>query len=432
MGSETEYTTAITGSLDRRVDPDKVLHYEDPDNLWLKNGARLYIDHGRVIEYATPECSSGFEVMLQERVGEHVVRELGDIVIREIDPEFADLMESEPRTPVYKRTGYADVRKTDEPSTSLMSPNLSTGHHETYQTTLTRSQLESGNGYHLLNAYLSTRIVWSGTGLVSTLGYELSQKAPGINFSGSSPTRHGDKMPYRFKGDGLLEIRLGEGNMSDWAIATKFDMTSLVLRMMEHGISLRNVDLRNKQENVAFRTASTNPLAMIPTESGRLDAIDIQCMIAEEAILFGEKHGAPRHEIQAAENVLKACYDVQAFLTHQDSIDTVSDRIDWAAKLHKLYSRGIGLGQISCANLIAVAYDLSWEDLSPHGSARRWYAKHQPDRVTEPKIKRTFNQPPEGRASSRVALLQEHSGEIRSVEWDYITLTNGNSYPITD
>lgn len=430
MGSETEYTTGISKTLLERVDERLVAHYNDNDELWMKNGARLYIDYGKLVEYATPECSSGHQVLLHERVGQLAVRNVGDTITSIIsrNPSVDDLGEPSRRLPVYKRTGYGLVSIGEGEDEIQKSNEISTGHHETYQTGLDADDLDINRGF--LEAYLATRIVWSGTGMVTTDGYQLSQKADAIDFLyGNDRVAHGIKIPFIHKGMGLVEIRTGEGNMSDWAIVQKFDMTSLVLRMMEHD------DMPNQQliirgmETATFRAASRNPVAPVPSNVELLDAVEVQCVIAEHALRFCERSDidVPTSEINAAKQVLKACKQIHEYYFDDRDLSTLSDRIDWAAKLDKLRSRGISLGEITCANLVAVAHDLSWEDTSRGSTAERWYRARQKSVYSESDLRRHAMIPPTPRARSRIDLIESNEFQVTRVDWDVVTLRDDSA-----
>jgi proteasome accessory factor A len=45
-------------------------------NVFLENGARLYLDVGSHPEYATPECDSIHEVVVHDKAGERILEEL--------------------------------------------------------------------------------------------------------------------------------------------------------------------------------------------------------------------------------------------------------------------------------------------------------------------------------------------------------------------
>ena len=429
MGTETEYTTRISESLEDAVDDRYVAHVNRADEVWTKNGGRMYIDFGTVVEYATPECTSGDQVLLHERIGQMVVRGLGDVMppsgdvksLKDSSDNNDDQPKAERHWPVYKRTGYGlvvnhHIRKSFPGKTS----EKTTGHHETFQTGLDKS--ESSYFRPFLEAYLATRIVWTGAGMVGPTQYLLSQKADAINFQGTSHTAHGHKRPMSNKGSGLLEIRTGEGSMSDWVIRNKANMTSLVLRLMEHQHVPFNDIIRPGYTNAAFRSTSHNPLTPLPTNGPRIDAIDLQARIAEHALAFGEKHGAPKHEIKAAGEVLKACEDLNGYFLGHNDLSVLSDRIDWAAKLAKMRTRGIELGKLTTANLVAIAHDLSWEDTSPHGAAERWYRRRQPATFSEQELRRNASIPPSTLAQQRVDMIKEYGKRITHVDWGCIIL----------
>src|SRR5438270_404028 len=66
FGLENEYGVTCTLRGQRRLSPDEVARYlfrrvvswGRSSNVFLENGARLYLDVGRHPEYATPECDS--------------------------------------------------------------------------------------------------------------------------------------------------------------------------------------------------------------------------------------------------------------------------------------------------------------------------------------------------------------------------------------
>ena len=63
-GIENEYGVTFTHHGQRRLSPDEVsrhlfrqvVRWGRSSNVFLKNGARLYLDVGSHPEYATPEC----------------------------------------------------------------------------------------------------------------------------------------------------------------------------------------------------------------------------------------------------------------------------------------------------------------------------------------------------------------------------------------
>src|SRR6478736_6755414 len=71
FGLENEYGVTCTFRGQRRLSPDevarylfrRVVHWGRSSNVFLENGARLYLDVGSHPEYATPECDSITELV---------------------------------------------------------------------------------------------------------------------------------------------------------------------------------------------------------------------------------------------------------------------------------------------------------------------------------------------------------------------------------
>ena len=83
-GLETEYGVACTSGGTRRLTPDEVARYlfrrvvtwGRSSNVFLRNGARLYLDVGSHPEYATPECDDIAELVAHDKAGERVLEGL--------------------------------------------------------------------------------------------------------------------------------------------------------------------------------------------------------------------------------------------------------------------------------------------------------------------------------------------------------------------
>ncbi len=84
LGIENEYGITCTLRGQRRLSPDEVARYlfrkvvswGRSSNVFLENGARLYLDVGSHPEYATPECDSIYDVICHDRAGEQILLEL--------------------------------------------------------------------------------------------------------------------------------------------------------------------------------------------------------------------------------------------------------------------------------------------------------------------------------------------------------------------
>ena len=84
IGIENEYGVTCTFHGQRRLSPDEVARYlfrrvvswGRSSNVFLKNGARLYLDVGSHPEYATPECDSLESLVAHDKAGERVLEGL--------------------------------------------------------------------------------------------------------------------------------------------------------------------------------------------------------------------------------------------------------------------------------------------------------------------------------------------------------------------
>ena len=83
-GIENEYGVTCTFRGQRRLSPDEVARYlfrrvvswGRSSNVFLRNGARLYLDVGIHPEYATPECDDVTELVAHDKAGERILEGL--------------------------------------------------------------------------------------------------------------------------------------------------------------------------------------------------------------------------------------------------------------------------------------------------------------------------------------------------------------------
>jgi proteasome accessory factor A len=84
FGIENEYGVTFTLRGQRRLSPDEVARYlfrrvvswGRSSNVFLENGARLYLDVGSHPEYATPECDKISDVVVHDKAGEWILAQL--------------------------------------------------------------------------------------------------------------------------------------------------------------------------------------------------------------------------------------------------------------------------------------------------------------------------------------------------------------------
>src|ERR687894_164515 len=242
FGIETEFGVTCTFHGQRRLSPDEVARYlfrrvvswGRSSNVFLRNGARLYLDVGSHPEYATAECDSLSQLVAHDKAGERILEDL--------------LVDAERRL-VDEGIGgdiYLFKNNTDSAGNSY-------GCHENY---LVARAGEFSRIVDVLLPFLVTRQVMVGAGKVLQTPrgavYCLSQRAEHIWEGVSSATTrsrpiintrdepHADAERYR-----RLHVIVGDSNMSETTTMLKVGATDLVLRMIEAGIVMRDLTLEN-------------------------------------------------------------------------------------------------------------------------------------------------------------------------------------------
>ena len=84
FGIETEFGVTCAFEGQRKLSPDEVARYlfrkvvswGRSSNVFLRNGARLYLDVGSHPEYATPECDDVRQLVIHDRAGERILEGL--------------------------------------------------------------------------------------------------------------------------------------------------------------------------------------------------------------------------------------------------------------------------------------------------------------------------------------------------------------------
>jgi len=242
FGIENEYGVTCTFRGQRRLSPDEVARYlfrkvvswGRSSNVFLRNGARLYLDVGSHPEYATPECDNIVELVTHDKAGERILEGL--------------LVDAEQRLHEEGIPGdiYLFKNNTDSAGNSY-------GCHENY---LVSREGEFGKLADVLIPFLVTRQVICGAGKVTQTAkgaaYSMSQRAEHIWEGVSSATTrsrpiintrdepHADAERFR-----RLHVIVGDSNMSETTTMLKVASCDLVLRMIEEGVVMRDLTMEN-------------------------------------------------------------------------------------------------------------------------------------------------------------------------------------------
>ena len=298
FGLENEYGVTCTLRGQRRLSPDEVARYlfrrvvswGRSSNVFLENGARLYLDVGSHPEYATPECDSIADLVVHDKAGERILEHL-------VNSAEARLREEGIRGVVFLFKNNTD------------SAGNSYGCHENY---LTSRRDDFGHYAEVLIPFLVSRQIYAGSGKVLQTArgamYCISQRAEHIWEGVSSATTrsrpiintrdepHADAERFR-----RLHVIVGDSNMSEYATFLKVGATSILLRMLEDpAVVLRDMTLENPIRAIREISHDTTLRRRVRLANGReASALDIQGEYFNRAKRYQETQGLSPLEDQA-------------------------------------------------------------------------------------------------------------------------------------
>src|SRR5712672_3293346 len=325
FGLENEYGVTCTFRGSRRLSPDEVARYlfrrvvscGRSSNVFLRNGARLYLDVGSHPEYATPECDNVLDLVAHDKAGERILEGL--------------LVDADRRLREEGIAGdiYLFKNNTDSAGNSY-------GCHENY---LVGRHGEFGRLADILIPFLVTRQVICGAGKVLQTPrgavYCVSQRAEHIWESVSSATTrsrpiintrdepHADAERFR-----RLHVIVGDSNMSEYTTFLKIGATSVVLRMLEEDASpWRDLTLENPIRAIREISHDLTCRRRVRLANGReLSAIEIQTEYLNRALRFAKRRGLAPLEQKA----LEMWEHVMSHL-EQDPLKLTTE-VDWVIK----------------------------------------------------------------------------------------------------
>ena len=326
FGIENEYGVTCTLRGQRRLSPDEVARYlfrrvvswGRSSNVFLENGARLYLDVGSHPEYATPECDALIDVVAHDKAGERILEDL----VRAAEER---LIEEGIRGEIYLFKNNTD------------SAGNSYGCHENY---LVGRRGDFQRTIDTLIPFFVSRQIFSGAGklLQTARGtvYTLAQRAEHIWEGISSATTrsrpiintrdepHADAERYR-----RLHVIAGDSNMSEYITFVKIGTTAALLQMLEADVVFRDLSLENPIR--AIREISHDPSCrrLVRLANGReLSALDIQWEYLERVMRYSRTAGFPAQVEQAIgmwEHLLTGL--------EKDPM-SLNREVDWVMKLH--------------------------------------------------------------------------------------------------
>jgi proteasome accessory factor A len=356
FGLENEYGVTCTFRGQRRLSPDEVARYlfrrvvswGRSSNVFLRNGARLYLDVGSHPEYATPECDNVIDLVVHDKAGERTLEGL--------------LVDAERRLREEGIAGdiYLFKNNTDSAGNSY-------GCHENY---LVGRQGEFSRLADVLIPFLVTRQIICGAGkvLATPRGavYCVSQRAEHIWEGVSSATTrsrpiintrdepHADAERFR-----RLHVIVGDSNMSETTTLLKTGSTDLVLRMIEAGIVLRDLTLENPIRAIREISHDVTGRRKVKLANGReASALEIQEEYLGKARDFVARRGAD----PIASRVLDLWERTIAAVSSGD-LSSVEREIDWVIK-YQLIERYRAKHDLPLSSARIAQIDLAYHDIN--------------------------------------------------------------------
>jgi len=360
-GLENEYGVTCTLRGQRRLSPDEVARYlfrkvvswGRSSNVFLQNGARLYLDVGSHPEYATPECDSLYDVVVHDKAGERILESL------------LYSAEQRLREEGIRGTIYLFKNNTDSAGNSY-------GCHENY---LTSRSDDMAHYADVLIPFLVSRQIYTGAGKINQTArgavFSMAQRAEHIWEGVSSATTrsrpiintrdepHADAERYR-----RLHVIVGDSNMSEYTTFVKVGAAACMLRMLEDPtVVLRDMTLENPIR--AIRDISHDPTCRrrVRLANGReVSALDIQREYLDRALRYADRKGFPPLEQRALE-MWEHCVS-----TIENDPLKLDREVDWVIKYRLVEAfrarHGLALGDAR-VQLLDLQYHDICRDRSP-------------------------------------------------------------------
>jgi proteasome accessory factor A len=421
FGLESEYGVTCTFRGQRRLSPDevarylfrRVVHWGRSSNVFLENGARLYLDVGSHPEYATPECDSVPDLIAHDKAGERILEAL--------------LTAAEIRLHEEGISGDVFLFKNNTDSAGN-----SYGCHENY---LVARQGEFARMADILIPFFVTRQIYCGAGKVlhgpRGAQFCISQRAEHIWEGVSSATTrsrpiintrdepHADAERFR-----RLHVIVGDSNMSEFTTFLKVGVTDLVVRMVEENTVMRDLTLENPIRAIREISHDLSWRRKVRLATGReLTAIDIQSEYFDRATRFVDRRGADPTTARALAEWGGALEALRA-----GEPQRLVAKVDWVAKLDLLEryraKRGISLSHPRIALM-----DLAYHDVNRARGLYYLLERHgQMERIVpEKQVQKAMRDPPQTtRARLRGEFIRQAKQRRRdyTVDWVHLKLND--------
>jgi proteasome accessory factor A len=421
FGLENEYGVTCTFRGQRRLSPDevarylfrRVVHWGRSSNVFLENGARLYLDVGSHPEYATPECDSVSDLVAHDKAGERILEAL--------------LAAAEVRLHEEGISGqvYLFKNNTDSAGNSY-------GCHENY---LVARQGEFARMADILIPFFVTRQIYCGAGKVlhgpRGAQFCISQRAEHIWEGVSSATTrsrpiintrdepHADAERFR-----RLHVIVGDSNMNEWTTLMKVGITDLVLRMVEANTVMRDLTLENPIRAIREISHDVTCRKKVRLANGReLTAIEMQEEYYERTAKFVERRGGDA----STSLLLGEWRDALDALAAQEP-ERLVRKVDWVSK-QLVIERYREKHALALSHPRVALLDLAYHDVNRDRGL--YYVLERAGRVdravSEKDIARAMREPPQTTRAKLRGDFIKHAKQKRrdyTVDWVHLKLND--------
>lgn len=358
FGLETEFGLHLSHRSDRAVTAEEVagalfhsvVQWGRSSNVFLPNGARLYIDVGAHPEYATAECDSLTDLIAQDKAGERIVANL--------------VADGERRLAQAGITGEIHLYKNNADSAGN-----SYGCHENY---LVRRRADFTSFAESLLPHLVTRQVVVGSGGITGSGasarYCFSPRAdhmweamssattrsrPMIN-TRDEPHAHADL--YR-----RLHVIVGDSSIAEPTLLLKVGATDVILRLLEARIALPSLALARPMQAIRDVSHDLTGAVRVDLADGRsMSAVHIQRELLDAVATRVGGVIESTAEVSRILDLWRRGLDA----VESGDFAAVETELDWAIK-HRLFDRHRERSGVGWADPTVARLDLAYHDVVP-------------------------------------------------------------------
>jgi proteasome accessory factor A len=371
FGLETEYGIAYTAGTTRRLGPEEVARYlfrpvvewGRSSNVFLPNGARLYLDVGSHPEYASAECDALTDLVAQDAAGNRI---LADLLARAQRALTAD---------GHDGTAHLVKNNTDSAGNSY-------GSHENF---LIRRSMDFSRLTTTLLPFLVTRQLIVGAGALIPAAPSLSpqdQGAGGTVFGlsarsdvmwegvSSATTRsrpiinardepHADAEQYR-----RLHVIVGDSSMLQPTTELKVGSAGLVLDLIETGVPMGDLSLRHPIRDIRLLARDLSGSTVLESAvGGTRTALQLQRTYLEHARALVERGDHSLGDDAVAARVLDRWTRMLTALESGD-VSSMAGEIDWVAK-KALMDRYLERSGADFSDPRLARLDVAYHDITP-------------------------------------------------------------------